>query len=473
VDHLGTIPETDRLGSRPDAHLDYEIMPDERPSAPGFDDDVSEDWGIESGVDIDDLSRSELVEHVAAGDLVGEEALYGARTLLARGDDAETLVAELEAVARDGDRECQIVVSHVLAHIAGTHPDAARGAAPFLVEMAASDSVPLRNFAIAGLAELAEEQPAAVRGVMPALADHLDSPYSNERRGAVGIAAAVSREHPEELTAAVPDLVDALAPRTDRENPAETIAEQFASDVADPADSRHGAETERVGERVLPAAVAEPYKQEREAEYGETVRHGFQQEQAAVAIANVASHDPESVLSHRSTLQDVLEADTTAETRRTTLDALYALAEHDPEAILPGSEAVADQLAVESDATRATAARVLALLGEVDIGRVAEVVTDVVPSVVELLGADEPWIRGAAATLLAYVAEVDPGCLCPGVEEVIELLDDDAMFVRGSAVACLRYLESEAARAALRETATSDPDEQIRRLASRALSAPR
>lgn len=450
-------------------------MPDENQSKPGFDDEILEAWRMKSGIDVEELSRSEFVEHVAAGDLEGEEAQNGVRMLIDRGDDgdAQTLVSELEAVAEDGDRDCQIAVGRILAHIASTHPDAVSAAAPLLVDMAASDSVSLRNFAIAALAEIADERPAAVRDAVPTLSDSLDSLYSNERRGAAQIAAAVSRGYPEDVASVVPGLVDALAPRRDRENAAETIAEQFTASAAEPSDSRHGEETEMVGERELPTGVADPYKLEREAEYGETVRHGIQQEHAAVAIANVASHDPGRVLPHLSTLLELLEVDTTAEAREAVLNALYPLAEHDPETLLPTADVIANQLTAESEATRAAAARVLALFGGEDVECVAAVTIDAVPRVVDLLAADAPWIRGAGANLLAYVAEVAPDQVRPAIDDVAALLDDDAMFVRGSAVSCLSYLEGETARAALRETAESDPDRRVRLLADEALSEPR
>lgn len=435
---------------------------------PGYDDETLEQWGIESEVDLDELDRDEFVDLIADGTLQSREAAQGVQAVVNE-DEVAALIADLETVASDADEERRIVIAHVLARLGQRHPERAAAASPLLIEMTASDSVPIRNYALTALAAVSAERPATVREVGPRLAEYFDSTYPNARRRAVEIAATLSQTYPAEIAPHVPELATALQPpRT--EDSAAVIAERFATERTGRDSDDGESATETVDESVFPASVAEQFKLEREAGVGESVQNGIQQERAATAVSNVAAHDVDTVTPHVNTLFEALTDDTTTETRRAVLDALYAISRHDPEAVMAGIEPVSSQLSASSEGTRGAAARVLAVCGEENPEYVTDVVGNPDPLVVELLDADHAWVRGAGVNLLSYIAEVAPDRVRPAVEEIVELLDVEELFIRGGAVWCLRYLGGPVAREALRTTAESDPEEQVRRMADEALA---
>jgi HEAT repeat protein len=82
-----------------------------------------------------------------------------------------------------------------------------------------------------------------------------------------------------------------------------------------------------------------------------------------------------------------------------------------------------------------------------------------------LLTSDDPIGRHAGATLLSHVAERNPESVATPVDPLVELLDDDHKIVRGSALWALRYIGTPETAATVQETATNDPDPEIRDLA--------
>jgi HEAT repeat protein len=191
-------------------------------------------------------------------------------------------------------------------------------------------------------------------------------------------------------------------------------------------------------------------------------------ENAAVALAHVAVHDPETVVEGLPTLIELLEGDGLEIVRESSIDVLRALAEWRPSEYPPAAGLEVLGVIIDSNETsqiRGKAAFTLALAAEERADIVLDVVLPQRDAIVDLLDESEPFSRHAGATLLSHVAQRESGTISDATDSLETLLDDDHAFVRGSALWALRHVGGVEQRKAIQETAKNDPDPEIRELA--------
>ncbi|MFC4987520.1 HEAT repeat domain-containing protein [Saliphagus infecundisoli] len=117
-----------------------------------------------------------------------------------------------------------------------------------------------------------------------------------------------------------------------------------------------------------------------------------------------------------------------------------------------------------SAATKEVAANVLVAVA----GEAPAVVADRFPDLVPELEHDDQveHVRGGIVDAIGRVARADPAAAESAIDPLIDLLEDDSRLVRSRAIRALGYAEAAGAVEPLREVAESDPDPDVRDLAS-------
>ena len=126
---------------------------------------------------------------------------------------------------------------------------------------------------------------------------------------------------------------------------------------------------------------------------------------------------------------------------------------------------VHELLSADNDRLRANAAGLLADLADEYPEKVQPVVSDAI----ELLNDENDHARYNATSILARVADHNPEAVESAIEALIDALNEDRPEARENACWALGYLKATTAEDALTSLAESDPNERVRQVASQAL----
>lgn len=190
---------------------------------------------------------------------------------------------------------------------------------------------------------------------------------------------------------------------------------------------------------------------------------------ATVCLAQFVEAGPASFVSHVSTFEALLDAESAA-VRRTAVHILTQLGATYPGAITDAVPALGDRLSDSDPESAKKAAVALGLAARND----SQAVTESAPALAAVLNATERGLRANAAGALADIAEDVPSAVADHEEALLAQLDDDAPAVRRNATAALARLAHAgasmegAAQRGLIEL-LDDPDTTVRVTACRAL----
>lgn len=400
---------------------------------------------------------SEIMDRVAAEEVTEQTAL---RTVYAVLDTephrASEMARDLEPYTERANDDVRSTAVLLVAAVARVDASAVRPLIPTLVDLLGDEYVPVQHDTLTALADIAEAHPENedIRTAVPRLKSLLTNEYVHVREGAVKITAAVASVDPEAVVHLAPALL-AIVERYSTETINElgtAAAESFEADrtvMTDDGESRRAA-----GE------LQDEMQRSR-------LRTEVIRETAAEALIPIAEEDPASIAAAAPRLFDVLQYDPIVVTRTAVLAVLRAIADTRPTAIVDGVDVLTDPLCEDEFPTlQGAAARTLAVTADMHPKTVADIVAPDVEYVADLLAVSDVAVRGAAAALLAYVAEHRPDEVRRVRPALTEALDDEHPSVRGSAVWALQFVDDETTRTALREIVEDDPDPAIRELAS-------
>lgn len=123
----------------------------------------------------------------------------------------------------------------------------------------------------------------------------------------------------------------------------------------------------------------------------------------------------------------------------------------------------------EPDLARSAATKEVAVNVLVEVaGEAPSVVADHLPELLPELSNDDSveHVRGGIVDVVARIARADPDAAEPAVSPLIDLLDDDSTMIRSRAIRALGYAEATEAIGPLQDVAETDPDADVRDLAS-------
>lgn len=159
------------------------------------------------------------------------------------------------------------------------------------------------------------------------------------------------------------------------------------------------------------------------------------------AVVEVAAAEPESVLPYVDDVAAQL-SDYDPQVRHVAADVLVAIGEDHSDVVADHAATLAGVLEPdEAEFVVESALKALASATATDEAAVAAAVRDHVDLVYAHLDAEEPTVRGAAATLLAVLAEEDPSVVDPVTDRLQELSRDEPEYVRAAATDALQSAE--------------------------------
>lgn len=175
---------------------------------------------------------------------------------------------------------------------------------------------------------------------------------------------------------------------------------------------------------------------------------------AARAVATLGRQQPGSFVNHA--------------------DGLVAAIVEGPNLPEPGEPAASDDIEdgmdlPEPDLARSAATKEVAANVLVEVaGEAPTVAADRFPDLLPELSNDDQveHVRGGIVDAVGRVARADPAAAEPAIEPLIDLLEDQSSMIRSRAIRALGYAEAAGAIEPLREVAESDPDPDVRDLAS-------
>lgn len=380
-------------------------------------------------------------------DAIGEgyEAETEALFLIVQEKPAFTrrVIDRTTTVLRSGEFEERAKAGRILAAIASHHPDQVADVAPKLIDAIDEEEFSgIYNAILESLTYVAQADPEAVTLLRSELPSLLRDDLPTARRHAADIARTLASSDPENCTPLIAALLEVVGNRY------ESASESFDS-------------------RTMSGVPEQMVKKDTEAAQEQNRIRG----RAAEALAEIARADPEAMIGETDELVELLRTEPSPLPHDELLEIVAVIAQERPAAITEAIDPLVELLRAESETaeTKATAAWILALLSEVNEDRVTDAVRPVVPTVIDLLDADDTPARGAAASLLMYVADRHPDRVVAATEPLLVLLDDDAPFIRGSAAWVLGRVGDIDIRDRLADVAESDPDEEVREAASQAV----
>lgn len=394
------------------------------------------------GPDRGDTSPSALLAEVRSGDLTAEAAavaLCDADEAVGSDDGSlDALARILTGDAADADVDERMAAAGVLANVAAKRSDLA----PDIVSTlrACLDDPVTETIALRALATVAEGSPAAVDPALSAVGDRLTTAPLPTRQAAVQVLHARTDADPAAASEVVGSLVTAV-----------TSGDESSPETAD-----------------LPGH--EQLRRREDAVAGDRFRL-----QVAAVLEDVAAAKPGAVGPELDRLGPVLDLETTRNVhlRERVAEVARVAAGAAPDTaveLAPSLVALLDASRMPSS-LRGASAGALASLADVRPEATTERAKTAVPALETLQTDDEPSVRAQASTLLSYVAKRHPDSVVPVTDSLVEALDDDHVPVRASVVWTLAALDTNRARAALRETVETDPDDDVRALASELLES--
>lgn len=162
---------------------------------------------------------------------------------------------------------------------------------------------------------------------------------------------------------------------------------------------------------------------------------------AGHALVEIVADDPGAVAHRVDDLAALLD-DPDPQVQSVAVDALVALAGADPEGVRAHADAVADLLVdTDVDFLESSAVQALAAASSGDPAEIPARIREEPEHLRALLEHDHAPTRGAAAALLAVLADEDPSVVEPAVEVLEDLCEDDAEYVRAAAADALAAVE--------------------------------
>ena len=349
-------------------------------------------------------------------------------------DDPAGIVAGDDTEASVDDRRSAASTIVTLALEGHIHTSTAVSTLATGLDDPASEAVALH-----ALATIAEERPRAVDPVLDAVSRRLTDEPVLIRRHASRIVAERANSDPAAVTGLVSRLVEAViaAGRSD------------APDAGRPSHRLHP------GRR--------------------TVADGRVGRRAAAVLGEVARIEPESVAPELDRLEPVIDPNSAQDPRlRERVTAIVRrVATASPAASIELLPSLVELLEAENVPVpaRAGGAAALAALAETRLERTTDQARAAIPALESLLTDEDPSVRARAGSLLSYIAQRHPEATAPLTRPLIDRLDDEPVSVRASTVWTLGYIGTEPALDALRAVANTDPDPDLRALATDRLHA--
>jgi len=415
--------------------------------------------------DPDSVSVEEILRNVSSGAINYDVASLVVTELVA--DDAERaerIAVEFEPYLDHETRAVRTTALRAGVVLAEQHPTAVESlVAPLRDIVRTEDDLIYRKTALEALSHVTDSYLDEIVPVVPTVGGLLDD--DAYRDYALDLLLTVSAERPEAVTDTMPELFAVLEDNLGGET---LLDDEFLS-VAD-SRIRSGDPRDRHLAGNRPREELDDLIDEMEgARFQQDIMGMEQTVEAAMILTTVADRDPETVADNIDPVIVFLKSDGPASVRALMLDLLRAVAEWRPDTH-PDAELVAELgqvLETSADSlVQGRAALVLALAGDARTDSVVETVRPRLPVLIDLLDADEPEARHAAAILLSFLAERDPDPVMAAKDPLLGLLEDDQVFVRGSAIWTLKYLGGDDVLSAVETVAASDPDEEVQRLAS-------
>lgn len=344
-------------------------------------------------------------------------------------------VSELESRLDADETVATSKATYLLGVVATEYPRDARAVASSLIELIQNATVVTPN-AFRALAAIATAEPSVAVDAVSAIRPHLTDEPLPIRGSALAIVDTAADADPEAVESIVPVLMDVV--------------------------------TEESSPPSSPARTAVPWHVQSQLK-GEAIDAETVRQYAMSALHTVAEHDCRAVTSELPALGPVVNSESVANPylREQVLDLLWTVARNDADAVVPLVDALT---AVVDDSEellelRAKAARTLALLADSRFDTVTATATSTIPSLGDLLEADDPRVCAAAAGLLSYLAEQDPVAARSETPRLVSLLDGER-HLRASAVWALEPIDTAEASDALKRVVETDPSPELRALAA-------
>lgn len=384
-----------------------------------------------------DARPGDVLVEVCSGTLTVEaaaEALCDAEPAGETGcESLDVLTAAVTGEAADADVDERMAAAAVLANVAAKRPSLAPDIVSVL-RTSLEDPV-METVALRALATVADGAPETVDPALSAVGRRLPNAPLPARQAAVQVLDARTDADPAAASEVVEPLVTAVA-----------SGDESSTGTTD----LHGHQQLRRRED----AVAED-------------RFRLQ---AAGVLEDIAAAAPGAVGPELDQLGPVLDPETTRNVhlREKVADVVRVAGSAAPDTaveLAPSLVALVDSSRMPSS-LRGTSAGALAALADVRPELTTAQAKPAVPSLETLLADEDPSVRAQASTLLSYVAKRHPDSVASATESLVERLDDDHAPVRASIVWTLATLDIDRARTALQEMAETDPDADVRALAS-------
>jgi HEAT repeat protein len=186
--------------------------------------------------------------------------------------------------------------------------------------------------------------------------------------------------------------------------------------------------------------------------------------EAVLGLARIAEPYPEAVTPATTELLSYLDSDATID-RVVVLAAVGYVSKQYPMVAEESIPTVVELLDAENYRVRANAA---GLLAELTNDYPDRMVPDI-PRFVELLDDDDEKARYNATSILAGLAKTHPEQVRSAVEGLVEMLDEEFQYSRSNACWALGRIRAPEAREKLQIVAQSDPKNEVRETAERAL----
>lgn len=345
-------------------------------------------------------------------------------TLLAAGDDTEATVDD------------RISAIELLAELVARRPASADKVLKAL-EAALNDPV-VETTALRALARITNEIPEAIDPVIDTVGRQLTTGPIPARGCAIQILGIRASDDPNAVARLSTRLVDAVVTRQ-------------GMDVDDP---------------TLP-------DYERTRLHEQTVAEERLRQRTATVLEMLVAEDPDAIAPELDRLSEVIDPENARNPhlREQIVGMIESVAAASPEAAIATIDPLAATVTDENAhaALRGTAAGVLAMLAEARFETTTASLRGTVPALEELLVDADPAVRANAVSLLSYVAQQYPRAVESLTDTLVDSLDDDLVPIRASTVWTLGYVDTGAARDALRKTADADPDPDVRALATELL----
>jgi hypothetical protein len=382
----------------------------------------------------------EIAERIASGSLPAEEAVdllcglaeSDPEAVGSALDDLTTFVATESSVE---DRQSAITA---VADFVTNRPAYASKAISSLGEVL--DDPVVGTTALRALALVADEKPGAVDSVLDEVGRRLTDGPIPARQSAVRVLEIRMDDDPTAVSQLSSRLVDAVITTEGMDIDDSTLPDHERNRLQEQviAEERLRQRTATVLEKLVaadPNAVAPELDRLGRIIDPATSRNPHLREQVVGIVRSVATASPDAAVC--------------------TVDSLVAVVKfaHAPASL------------------RALAAGALATLADERFETATEPARTAIPALGNLLTAAEPGVRANAGSLLSYVAQRYPEEVASLTDTLVDRLDDEQVPVRASVVWTLGYVDTEASRDALRETADVDPDPDVRALAAELLSS--